>query len=201
MEKSITPKQILILVLGFVLCLFSMFIGNGFNPVFAVVVLFTPAVTVAALGTYIAYSLIHCAVMWVGMQMTTGSIIFQLVMCAAGYIPLIFLPLLARLCTKKFSEVKGWKAYLLGFGTTFLMATFYWWASNTICYTQMCGTIPSWKYYDLSVAGYITCLVAGLKFYGLSLCASLPAYLILALFHPAFQPVQLVYGRSNKQEG
>lgn len=166
-----TFSSVRVLLTGFVLTLCSMLFGRGFNPIFAVVALVEPVVSLAALLFYVLVSVLRCVVTWVSSGTTSSLVFFQAVMLLVGYLPLLTLPLFRKFVSSKH--------FLAGLSLTLASSVYYWWLSNSLCFIQMSGLIPDWIYYSFSLAGYIQCLAAGLSFFLHSLIVSIPAFCLL----------------------
>ena len=124
------------------LCACSVFIGNGFSPVFAVMKETRRSrIPLFCIGLFFALKLAYDA--------ATGVLAFTLVQY----------PIWA-LC------------YYVAKRSALLSATLFFFLSNTICFFQMNGTIPGWATYPPSFAGYIECMAAGLPYYLRSLVAT-----------------------------
>lgn len=166
-------RKVRALLIGFALTFCSMFIGRGYNPLFAVISLVEPAVSITALGAYILFATLRCGISWLHDGAALSLVSFQVIMMIMGYLPLLTLPLF-----RKFIKDKR---FVTGLGITILSSVWYWWSSNSLCFTQMSGLIPSWTYYEFSFSGYLTCLIMGGSFFWHSLIVSVPTFCLFYL--------------------
>ena len=146
------------------LCACSVFIGNGFSPVFAVMKETRRSrMPLFCIGMFFALKLAFDA--------STGVLAFTLVQY----------PLWA-LC------------YLVAKRSALLSATLFFLLSNTICFFQMNGLIPGWETYPPSFAGYLECMAAGLPYYLRSIVATVVSDVaIVWLLRHAPEPLRLYY--------
>ncbi len=127
----------------------SVFVGNGFSPVFAVM-----KQTRRSRIPYICLAIFFAVKL--AFDAGTGVLGFTLVQYP------IWL-----LC------------YLVSRQSAVLSATVFFFLSNTLCFFQMNGSIPELATYEPSLAGYGACLLSGLPYYLRSLVATVLADVIL----------------------
>lgn len=156
---------------GLILC--SMFVGNGYTPICAVVCLLPYVLSLTSISGYIMLCVVHYTMLWLFSGMALSIVLFQIVMLILGDLCLLSLPLVAKRIQHD--------SVLSNLGCTLFLCLYYWWLSNSVCFTQMSGLVPAWKIYDFSLNGYFTCLFAGSSFLFNSLYSSLPLTLILSV--------------------
>ena len=142
----------------------SLFIGNGFSPVFAVMKLTRRSrIPLLCLGLFFACKLAFDA--------ATGVLGFTLVQYPVW-----------GLC------------YLVARRSALLSATVFFLLSNTLCFFQMSGALPGLAVYPPTFAGYLECLAAGLPYYLRSLVATFAADAALSwLLRRAPAPLRFVF--------
>ncbi len=146
------------------LCACSVFVGNGFSPVFAVMKETRRSrIPLFCIGLFFALKLVY--------DTATGVLAFTLVQYPVW-----------ALC------------YYWAKHSALLSATLFFILSNTICFFQMNGTIPGWVTYPPSFAGYIECMAAGLPYYLRSIVATVVSdAAIVWLLRHAPEPLRLYY--------
>ncbi len=146
------------------LCACSVFIGNGFSPVFAVMKETRRSrIPLFCIGAFFALKL--------GFDAATGVLAFTLVQYPVW-----------ALC------------YLVAKRSALLSATLFFLLSNTLCFFQMNGSIPGWATYPPTFAGYIECMAAGLPYYLRSIVATVisDAAIVWLLRHSP-EPLRLYF--------
>ena len=129
----------------------SVFIGNGFSPVFGVMKQTSRSrMPALALGLFFASKLCY--------DLASGVLPWTI----AQY-PVWLL------------------CYFVARKSSLLSATVFFLLSNTVCFFQMNGTIPAWKMYSADWAGYCACMAAGLPYYLRSLAATAVFEILWAL--------------------
>ena len=120
----------------------SVFIGNGFSPVFGVMKQTSRSrMPTLALGLFFASKL--------GYDLFTGVLPWT-----ASQYPVWLL------------------CYFVARKSSLLSATVFFLLSNTACFFQMNGSIPAWKTYSADWSGYLACMGAGVPYYLRSLAAT-----------------------------
>lgn len=154
------------------LVLSSMYIGNGYTPICAMVCLLPCALSFTSILGYLILCVAHYAIQWVFSGMSLSAVLFQIVMLLLSDLCLLSLP-----SVRKRTHHSGVFSEL---GCTLFLCLYYWWSSNSVCFIQMSGLVPSWRAYDLSFSGYLTCLAAGRSFLVNSLISCLPVTFLLS---------------------
>ncbi len=146
------------------LCACSVFIGNGFSPVFAVMKETRRSrIPLFCIGMFFALKLAYDA--------ATGVMAFTLVQYPIWV-----------LC------------YYVAKRSALFSATLFFLLSNTICFFQMNGTVPGWETYPPTFAGYMECMAAGLPYYLRSIVATVVSDVaIIWLLRHAPEPLRFYF--------
>lgn len=121
----------------------SLFVGNGFSPVFGVM-------KQTSRSRMPSLALVLFFVSKLGFDLATGVLPWTL-----SQYPVWLL------------------CYFAARASSLLSATVFYLLSNTACFFQMNGSVPAWQVYSADWAGYCACMAAGLPYYLRSLAATL----------------------------